>query len=218
MDQKIPASLTLPQTIYNEVRRAIDRLGKALPATVVSVTGAIVTVNFELSDISLPQVQMPLFGPEYIRYPIQKGDKGVCFPADVYIGGMSGLGSGTADSSRRGNLSTLVFFPIGNKTWSSVDPDAVTVYGPNGVVLRDKDSKTVATLVPSGLTVDSANGSLSFSINGSTFSMDSTGITLSFGGNKVVIDSTGVQINGKYFLTHEHSGVTTGSGTSGPVA
>lgn len=200
-NQKTPISRTLPSLIDSRVQAALDKLGKALPAKVESVTGPIVTVSFEVEGANLPQVTMPLFGPEYIRYPIQQGDLGVCFPADVYIGGVSGLGGGTADLTLRANLSTLVFFPIGNSGWSSVDPNAVTIYGPNGVVLRDTESKTTATLTPSGLDVESTDGTLTFSA----------------GGHSIVIDSTGVIIDGRVFLAHEHTGVTTGSDPTGGV-
>lgn len=45
-----------------------------------------------------------------------------------------------------------------------------------------------------------------------------TSLTLSFGAKTIVINSSGVTIEGKLFLTHTHSGVTTGGGTSGPVS
>ena len=206
--QKTPISRTLPLYVQSLIRQEIDKLGKALPAIVQSVNGSIVTVNFQVSGVTLPVVEMPLFGPEYIRYPIQAGDKGVCFPADVYLGGMSGLGTGVADMSQRGNLTTLVFFPIGNKNWSSVDSQAVTIYGPNGVVLRDTESASTLTLTPSDINVSS----------GGTSELNAqTSITLFAGGHTIVIDSSGVSIDGLEFLLHTHSGVTTGSGVTGPV-
>jgi hypothetical protein len=117
---------------------------------------------------------------------------GVAFPASVYIGGVSGLGGGVATMALQGNLSCLVWFPIGNKAFSAVDPQAVTIYGPNGVVLRDSNSEASIALTP-------------------------TGISLNCGGHSIVINSTGVTIDGKVFLTHEHSGVQTGTGDTGPV-
>jgi hypothetical protein len=40
-----------------------------------------VTVSFELHDTPyvFPNVTIPLFGPQYIRYPMQPGDKGLSF-------------------------------------------------------------------------------------------------------------------------------------------
>lgn len=135
---------------------AIQQTGRALPCSVVAATGALVTVKFEIlsNGVTLDNTEMPLFGPEYIRYPIQPGDKGVCFPVDAQIGAMCGLSAGVADLTQPANLAALVFFPIGNALWSTVDPNAVTIYGPNGVVLRDQASTTTFTLTPAGLTVD----------------------------------------------------------------
>lgn len=221
---KTPLSRTLPLWVQSVIRAELDRLGKAIPATVKSVSGAIVTVNFQVSGMTLPTVEMPLFGPEYIRYPIQAGDKGVCFPADFYLGAMSGLGTGNADQSLRGNLSTLVFLPIGNKSWSAVDAQAVTLYGPNGVVLRDSNSHSSITLTPSDIT-GTAQTQYQIGVGSNTVTIDSSGITLTAGGVSIVINSGGVTIDGKDFLTHDHlagtyvapSGGGPVTGDSGPV-
>lgn len=152
--QKTPFALTMNRFASGKAQDAIQGLGKALPCSVVSVSGAIVTVKFEVqSEFTLPNVKMPLFGPEYIRYPIQAGCKGVAFPADASLAGMSGLGGGVADLTAPANLSALVFFPIGNANWSSVDPNAVTVYGPNGVVLKDTGGGTTVTLTGGGIVI-----------------------------------------------------------------
>jgi hypothetical protein len=152
--QKTPLVSSLNQFATAKAQDAIQQLGKALPCSVVSVQGAIITVKFEVqSGFTLPQVTVPLFGPEYIRYPIQSGDKGVVFAADAYLGGMSGLGGGVADLTPRNNLTTLVFFPIGNKNWQAVDPQSVVIYGPNGVVIETKDQSISLTLTPSGIVI-----------------------------------------------------------------
>ena len=44
-----------------------------------------------------------------------------------------------------------------------------------------------------------------------------TSITLGVGGNTIVINGSGVSINGRQFLAHEHSGVMTGGGITGGV-
>jgi hypothetical protein len=136
-----------------KVNDAFQKLGKALPCSVVSVSGAIVTVKFEInSSFTLPEVTIPIFGAEYIRLPIQQGCKGVCFPADARLDQMSGIGTGIADLSRPGNLTALVFLPIGNKSWTaSDDVNAVVIYGPNGVILRDTGKKSTVTISQSGI-------------------------------------------------------------------
>lgn len=57
---------------------AMQMAGKILPAEVVSQSGKMVTVTFLLRDIpyTLPQLTIPLFGPQYIRYPMQKEIRG----------------------------------------------------------------------------------------------------------------------------------------------
>lgn len=142
-------------------KRALDQIqltGKNLPASVVSVAGSIVTVKFEIASgvFTLPKVTIPLFGPEYIRYPMQAGDKGVVLAMDARIGAMSGLGGGMATLDQPANLSALVFLPIANTEWASVDPQSVVVRGPNGVVLMDEASGSVFTLTPTSVTIQSA--------------------------------------------------------------
>jgi hypothetical protein len=198
--QKTPLSRTLSIFAQQKARDEIAKLGQALPGHVIAVSGAIVTVAFDVAGMTIPQVTMPLFGPEYIRYPVQVGDKGVAFPASVYIGGVSGLGGGTANGTVQANLSTLVWFAIANKKWSPVDPLAVTIYGPNGVVLRDEASATVATLTPAGFNVTAH-----------------TSISLSAGGHTILISAAGITIDGHLFALHTHAGVTAGTGVTGPV-
>ena len=195
-EQKNPLSRTLPRYIDAKIRAWMSRQGKAMPGHVKSVSGSIVTINFDVSGLVLPLVKMPVFGPEYIRYPIQPGDKGVCFPTDYSLAGVNGMGTnttGVVNTAPPGNLGALVWFPVGNKNWSTVDPGAVTIYGPNGVVLRDTTNATSIDVNPT------------------------SGITMSFGGHSIVINSSGVLIDGVPFLPHTHSAVQPGSGISGPV-
>ena len=129
--------------------------GKSLPCSVVSVKGAMITVKFELktdTTYTLPQVTVPLAGAEYIRYPIKEGDKGFVTSASASLSAMSGQGDNASSLVLQGNLSALVFIPFGNVDWSQVDIHAVTVYAPNGVVLRDSASKSTITLTPENIT------------------------------------------------------------------
>ena len=237
IEQKVPFQKSISEAANRQINDAIQLKGKSLPCSVVSVDGAIITVKFEVeSEFTLPQVSVPLFGPEYIRYPIQPGDKGVVFAADARLGGMSGLGPGVASLTQPASLSALVFMPIGNINWESVDPQAVTVYGPNGVVLRDTGSGAVITLTPTGILA--VVGATQFEITGTGITMTATNITLN--GN-IILDGPITQTNtggggttatmigplhvtndvtaGAISLdTHVHSGVQGGSGnTGGPV-
>lgn len=206
--QKTPLSRTLPRAIKRGALDEIAQLGLGLPGHVVAVNGAIVTVAFDVSGATLPQVTMPLASSEYVRLPIQENDKGWALPAGVYLGGISGLGGGTADLTRRGNLSTLTWLPTGSKGWSAVDdPNKLVLYGPNGVEARDTAGAVVQTL-------DKTNGySVTFG-NGSIV-MNSSGITLSFGGKSIVLNASGITFDGLLWDTHVHPGVQTGSGVTG---
>ena len=147
--QKTPIARSLNLVAEGRVAQAIQLQGKALPCSVVAVSGSIVTVSFQLTNIpfTLPNVTVPEFGPEYIRYPTQVGDLGVVLPIDTYLGGISGLGGGVADLSMRANLSSLVFFPVGNKGWTApTDPNKIELYGPDGAILRTKDSTSSVTV------------------------------------------------------------------------
>jgi hypothetical protein len=206
-EQKIPLSRALSAFTRSKALSEIVKRWRVLPGHVVAVAGSIVTINFDVQGQTLPQVTMPLAGPEYIRYPIQVGDMGVALPASVYLGGVSGLGGGMADKTLRGNLATLWWVPISNANWSAVDPNAVTIYGPNGVALMDTAGHTKATLTPAGLAVTAQ-----------------TSISLTVGSHNITIDSAGVHIDGRLFLAHEHtpgtyaeSGGSAVTGNSGGV-
>jgi hypothetical protein len=195
--QKTPIAVSLERWGQRKVQGVIALTGKALPASVVSVVSSgIVTVKFNLTNIpyTLPNVTVPLFGPEYIRYPIQPGCLGVVFPADAYLGGVSGLGGGTADLSQRANLTALVFFPIGNKGWSATDDaNAVVIYGPDGVILRDSASKGKLQIQPTVVEWNLPTG-VSLVINGNVVINGNQEITggLALGGNITAQDGHSV--------------------------
>jgi hypothetical protein len=117
-------------------------MGKAMPASIVSVekNGTIVKVKLELkSGFTLPEITVPVNGPEWVRYPIQVGDKGMVIPSDYALGAMNGMGSGVATLGRQANLATMVWHPIGNKKFEDRDDGEdkqVVIYGPDGVVVK----------------------------------------------------------------------------------
>jgi hypothetical protein len=165
--QKTPLARSLNLFAENKIRDAIQLLGKALPASVVAVSGSIVTVKFEVNaaPFTLPRVTIPLFGPEYIRYPIQVGDKGMVIPADARLGGISGLGKGIASLALPANLSSLIFMPIANANWdASEDPNKIVLYGPNGAVLRSKSGSASVTVTDSEVQIVGV-----LKINGDTY-------------------------------------------------
>lgn len=176
--RKTPLVQSLSNYTKKSIAGSLQREGQCLPCHVVANDNSIVTVAFDVqSAFTLPTVKMPVYGFEYVRYPIQVGDKGLALPADVYLGGQSGLGTGTATLVQPSNLGALVFLPFSNTAWSDVDPDAVTIYGPNGVVLRNTDSTSSLILVPGGIALVGEDyvtitvGSTVLTINAAGFSL-----------------------------------------------
>lgn len=169
--QKTPLGRSLNQLAEQRARDAIQQTGKCLPASVVSVSGSIAKVKFEVQGTTLPEVTIPVASSEYVRLPLQVGDQGLVVSSDAYLGGVSGLGGGTASLQLPANLSALVFIPIGNKGFDPVsDPNRIVLYGPNGAVLRTKDRTVSVTVSETGVTITAGAFAWIFSTNG-TFSI-----------------------------------------------
>lgn len=225
--QKTWLPLSLNRLGQKKAAEAIQLLGKALPASVAAIPTEgvpIVTVKFEVNaaPFTIPNVTCPLFGPEWIRYPIAVGTKGVVFPADAYLGGVSGLGDGVAQLGQLpGNLSALVFFPIANKGWQASEaPRSLVLYGPEGVIIRDAEKKTTITLTVDGVTIDVQAGK-AVTINGALIVRDNLqlgGEIESFAGGGAAyahdIKTTGGVVAG--FGTGDQVGLQTHTHTQGP--
>lgn len=221
--QKTPLVSTLNDFVIDTFESFEQLLGKAVPASITAIdkTGTIVTVQFEVKSIyTLPPVTCPLAGPEYIRYPLKVGDKGMVVPSDLYLGGVSGLGDGVADLTPQANLGAVVFMPFGNTKFDPIDdPKSVVIYGPSGVILRTSDGEVKLILdhggihfrTQAGLNVDITRDGMTFTFAGNTIVMDEGGIRID-GRN-----TGGTMIDGQIFLLHTHDGVTPGAGDTGPV-
>lgn len=201
IQQKIPLSRSLPQLATKAANDAQAQIGLRLPGHVVSVSGSIVTVNFDVQGATIPQATMAIAMSAYDRIPIQVNDKGYATTADAYLGNVTGLGGGTADLTRWGNLSNLVWVPVSNKAWATPDSTARILYSANGQASALVGNTQVKLALGSGSVV-----------------MNSSGITLSFGGKSIIINSSGVTIDGILWDTHYHPGVTTGGGITGGPA
>jgi hypothetical protein len=153
--QKTAIALGLENATQRKVLDAIALDGKALPAAVVSVSnnGWIVTVSFAVNaaPYTLPKVQCGVGMSKYSREPLQPGDQGLVVPADVTMGGVNGLGSGTADLTQPGNLSALTFIPASNANFPApIDQNANELQGPTGVILHDL-AQTIVLYIQPGL-------------------------------------------------------------------
>lgn len=219
---------TTNQVGISRAKQVIEQTGKALPCRVVSVSGSIVTVAFEVnaSPLTLPNITIPKAESPWIRMPTQVGDKGMTIPADVYLGGVSGLGSGTASLAPVGNLSALVFVPVSNKSSPPVDQNAAQVQGPNGAIIQTTTGTT------SKIVTDQNGTTVTYGSN--TITINSSEIVLTAGGSSITINSSGIAFHGAVtgdstatftddvkgagisLQTHVHSGVTSGGSNSGP--
>ncbi|HFI5644358.1 TPA: hypothetical protein ACGQVP_005441 [Raoultella planticola] len=228
IDNKLNYASSMNRFTERKIEDALQKSGKVLPASVVKQTGNMITVSFELRDIPyvLPQVTIPLFGPQYIRYPMQPGDKGIVIPADTYIGGVSGQGGGIADMTPPANLSALVFLPISNTEWQDVDGQVVTVYGPEGITLRDSDSNTTFLLKPDSIAISTPDsfkvtvGETVFSLTGSKWSLSGEAGHLqdSVASTSPEIMYVGWQSLLTWLNSHEHSNGNDGNDTGGPTS
>lgn len=189
---KTPYGKRINELATERAQNEILLTGRALPCTVVSGNGRFVVVNFEVqSQFTLPQMQVPVASAEYFRAPIGPGCRGFVTAADYYLGGMSGLGGGVATLAAQGNLSNLIFVPIGNTGWPEVPAGYAVVYGPEGVIIKDAAGSTTITVTPAGVTIALTAGNVTVT------------------GGDVIADGISLK-------THLHSGVQTGGGNSGP--
>jgi hypothetical protein len=215
---RTPISITLPRLSAAVAGDAQQLTGQSLPCKVVAVSGQIVTVAFQInSSFTLPQVKMPMATWGYSQPPVQVGDLGYAVPADAYLGGMSGLGGGTAALTQLANLATLVFHPISNTVFTSPDSKCYYIHGvgTSGSVTQSGDGNTAVTIDTNGVKV---------AIGGTTvFELTSSSLVLTFGGNSITLNSAGIDVpNGDVMagvislLMHLTSEVQSGSAVSGP--
>jgi hypothetical protein len=186
--QKLPLQQSLNELATNRALEAIQRTGRALPCKVTAVNPkslgySIVTVSFDVQGgpWTLPPLTLPKAESQWLRAPTQVGDFGITVPADTFLGGVSGLGNGVADITvDYGNLSTLVWVPIGSTSFGAApDPKKAWVNGPNGAVLSDQqntvsvtcDNTAAQIIITAGsfsLIVDKATGTVQIGGSGTT--------------------------------------------------
>ncbi|HDT2134144.1 hypothetical protein HV251_18945 [Enterobacter roggenkampii] len=227
VDQKLNFGRNMNRFAEQKFSEAFQASGKILPASIVEQNGNMVTVAFELHDTPyvFPNVTIPLFGPQYIRYPMQPGDKGIVIPADTYLGGVSGQGGGIADLTPPANLSALVYLPISNTEWEAVDGNVVTIYGPEGVTIRDQGSNTTFLLTPDSVTIAAVDqfkvtvGSTVLTLTQGMWSITGEAGNLqdSTASTSPAIMHTGWAALVAWLNSHQHSNGNGGSNTGGPI-
>lgn len=210
------------QLAINRAAQEIRKQGRALPCRVTAVNGAIVTVEFEMdtSPWTLPPITIPKAESPWIRMPTQVGDFGYTAPADVYLGGISGLGGGVARFLRRGNLSNLIFTPVSNANSAPDDPNAAQVCGPNGAIIRTTTGTESSVVTDTnGTTI--TFGTTTFVVNASGITLTVDGQTFTWGESQAVstlpIKAPDVVLPNGAVNGHYHGGVQTGSGNTDPM-
>jgi hypothetical protein len=200
-EQKTPLWRSLPAIAAGVSGNADAQQGISWPCKITEVdkTGTIVTVEFLITaDIPIPQVECPVCFPEYVRWPLKKGDLGFCVPADAVLAGVTGQASEgfVASLILPFNMSALVFVPLGNARFADTpDPEAVVMYGPNGVILSDEppdDPDVVAKLQPEGVVI--ARGKGEGGEYDQTFAMNDNGVEITHKDRSVVLNDGGAQI------------------------
>ena len=157
----LPIGKSLNQLATQQALNRIHETGQHLPASIVKRKGTIATVKFEVGGgYNLPNVTLPLANSQYAQEPLQTGDKGYVVAGATGIGNVDALGPTAAPGlAKPGNLSALVFHPIGNGTWTPpTDQNAHLTQGPTGTVAQDLNAKTqIKTNPTSGVTLGAGN-------------------------------------------------------------
>lgn len=224
--QKIPLAISLGNFTEQSVNDGLASVGQVYPCTVTEVGldgsgNTVVTVNFEVnpvsstgSKITFPPVTMPIAESQYIQLPVQVGDTGIAISASVRLGGITGLGSGLAPLTTPSNLGALVFMPISNSNWETLDPKAVVINAPNGSIIRTQDGNAIVTVSQDQIEVQYGN---------TTFVANNDGVTIT--GNLMVNGSitgnNGFNISGGSGATMKVNGnmnITGNTNQNGSIA
>ena len=212
--KRLPIVYGLQSVIDKRVNDAFQNFGKFYPCHIIEINKPngsnsvpIVKVQFDITDEKgitiLPSVVMPIASSEYVRLPIRVGDYGLAISADVTIGKITGLGSFGATLTEAGNLSAMVFLPVGNVNWTAFDSNSLILYS-----------------VSNGALIAISTDTITLQENGKKIVLSSSGVAIT--GNVTINGSltvTGDVVgNGISLDNHKHSGVTIGSGqTGGPI-
>lgn len=145
-------------------------------------------INPTLYVLTDVPIVMPSAGIFSLTLPVQAGDECLLIFADCSISQWWQSGEVSDQIDKRRHSLSDGFAIIG--PWSKAN--RITNYSPNTAQLRTDDSTVVIELTPTAINITAPQINI-----------------LSTGGTTM--------IDGKPFLTHEHSGVTSGGSVSGPV-
>lgn len=211
-----PAQVTAAQTAQwkDILRQAVADLRVAIPGIVKSFDASKQTAVVQIAirervrqldgplDVAIAPLQdvpvvLPRAGGFSLTLPIAPGDEVLVIFADMCIDLWWSRGDVQNQlERRRHDLSDCFCIP---GPWSQ--PRVLSGYSATAAQLRSDDGNTVVEVQASKVTVTSAGD-----------------VDLNAAGDVNVAAAGSVKIQSKDFLLHTHTGVTTGGGTSGPVA
>lgn len=161
--RKTPLVPSLQQIAGLRAADAIMAQAQELPCQVTAVTGQLVTVSIQVFGQpfsgAVPNITVPIATSIYDWWPVRVGDLGVLKKSDAYLGAISGIGGGTANFTRRGNLSTLYFQPVSNMAWTlpavaGGNATVRVVQGPAGVGLQNLAGDTKVLVNKDGVNIN----------------------------------------------------------------
>lgn len=219
-----PAQVTAAQTSqWKEIlRQALADMRVAIPGIIESFDAAKQTAVVQIAirekirqltgpeDVAIAPLQdvpivLPRAGGFSLTLPLKAGDECLVVFADMCIDLWWARG-GTQDQleRRRHDLSDCFCIP---GPWSQ--PRVLANYSTSAAQLRSDDGQTVVEVQSNKISLTSP-GDIDLTAAGS----------VNINGQHVVVASSASdsKVDGKTFLSHEHTGVTTGGGVTGPVA
>jgi hypothetical protein len=164
---KLPIALSLPDAVNRLVAIELQKVGKSLPAKIVSRSGAFVTISLAVtSAFTFPNLTVPVLGSQYLRLPLAAGDTGAVVALDARLANITGQGGTPPTLDPPGNLAALFFVPLGSKSWPSVGSDG------NLVLYASPDC--LVQITPMGVTITGSAAALTVAgqIEGSTLKAD----------------------------------------------
>lgn len=149
--QKLPFGRAFQEGARRKVLEHIQLMSGRAPATLMKATdktNTIWMVKFDTDQTyTMPMITVPVHGSEFQRVPYQQGAKGFVGASDFETGNMTGLRAtkSPVDFTRPGNLSSMVWHPLGNKDFKpAIDPNAHETYGADGgTVTHDGTAKSL---------------------------------------------------------------------------
>lgn len=160
--EKNPISVSLSALINEAISNAFSTKGKCWPCTVKRVLteagGQTVEVSYDVQPNPgeiIPTTIMSVATFEYIRFPVQVGDRGFTLCADVSLREVTGRGTGTPRQVRAPNFNALVFFPVATLDYFDInEPRRIVLYGPDGGVLRTAEGQSCVEVDPTSATIE----------------------------------------------------------------